>query len=91
MNKWFPKFTVAFMVAIMAVMCIGSAVFADTSGGMGVQNPYYFNPNDPGLKSLNPNAQEAAKVVGYGIQSETPKYYTWTWTYAGEVTWYRIG
>lgn len=87
-KKYWPKFTVAFMVAIMAVMCIGSAVFADSSTGQGVQNPYFFNPSDPGFKYLNKQAQEAAKVVGYGIQSLTPKYYMTTWTYGGDVTWY---
>ncbi len=84
-KKYWHKFTLAFIVAIMAVMCIGSAVFAASDG---IQQPYYFNDQDPGFKYLNPQAKEAAKITGYGLQSLTPKYCTYIWRYSGEVKWY---
>jgi hypothetical protein len=61
-------------------------VQAATSDGL--QQPYYFNADDPGFKYLNPQAQEAAKTVGYGIRSQTPMYYDGVWAYDGQVTWY---
>jgi hypothetical protein len=85
MKKWYSKITIGLMVAIMAVLCIGSAVFAASEG---IQQPYYYNPDDPGFKYLNPAAKEAAIVTGYGLQSLTPKYCNVIWRYSGEVYWY---
>lgn len=84
-KKVWSKFTVAFMVAVMAMVSLVGVVSAD-NGSM--PQPYYFNDKDPGFKYLNDNAKEAAKVVGYGLQSLTPKYCTFVYRYGGEVTWY---
>lgn len=80
-----------FMALVVLFMAVGMVVvfpkMASADNGS-MPQPYYFNPDDPGFKYLNQQAKEAAVVVGYGLQSLTPKYCTFIYRYGGTVTWY---
>lgn len=81
-KKIFPKFTIGLMVAVMAMLCVGSAVFADDGFAVGGQ-PYgsWFPKASVGYDSLNPYAKDVAdKAMGYG---ETGVYY-----YKSHSDWY---
>ena len=78
------KYILLLVLAVMVTL-VPTVVMAD-NGAM--PQPYYYNPDDPGFKYLNDNAKEAAKVVGYGLQSLTPKYCVFVYRYGGTVTWY---